>query len=175
MNLYSEEKVLRDFPWLEQLKGKLHNAEHHPEGDAFRHTMSCLSFVKSHNQTIYAAVANHDYGKAFTYQFREGKGHTYYGHDLVGAKKIVEVMQNYADFNEDVIEACRYCCEKHMLMHPKPIRQLRKTKLLDIVNNKNWPILKEVAYCDEMSRLHLANEKRILEDLEWAEQQKTIN
>jgi len=44
--------------------------DHHPEGNAFRHTLQCMKFVKKPNKNLMMAILLHDTGKATTMSMR---------------------------------------------------------------------------------------------------------
>lgn len=60
---------LGQLPELAALKGVEQPVEHHPEGDAFVHTMLCLEMADKHftSPEVKFAVLCHDFGKAVTF------------------------------------------------------------------------------------------------------------
>jgi hypothetical protein len=53
-------------PELVCLKEVYHDKDHHPEGNAFTHTLRCLACVKEPNKNLMMAILLHDLGKATT-------------------------------------------------------------------------------------------------------------
>ena len=123
-------------------------------GSPFDHTIEALKHSRSNDPVINLSILLHDVGKGATYQpQKEHKGrvriHTYDGHDVVGAKIIEQIGRRLKMPNDD-IDAIKFAAYRHMVLH-NPER-LSFSKLTGLVNNKYWPVLKEVVYCDEMSR-----------------------
>jgi|GEM_PF-694646 len=161
------ESVLPEFY---ALKGMPQDPQHHPEGDVDLHLLACLRQSRSKDPVTNLAILSHDLGKATTYNARqENNGrvriHTYDGHDKEGLK-IIEDMGKRLKMSNDDIEAIKFATSKHMVMHNAA--NLSKSKLATIVNDKNWPVLKEVVYADQMSSGNMNAEEvaKNLDDIE---------
>jgi len=143
------------FPEFYALKGLQHDPKHHPESPYVTgHVLECLKYSRSNDPVINLSIFSHDWGKQTTYNPRIEKNgkvriHTYDGHDMESVRMIKIFGQRMKLSNND-IEAMQFAAYRHMVLH-NPER-LSKSKLADIVNNKHWPVLREVVYCDEMSR-----------------------
>lgn len=61
-------------------------------------------------------------------------------------------------FSNEEIECLEFICEYHMVWRELP--SMKKSKMINIVQNKYYPILREVTRADENSRLYLANDNR---------------
>lgn len=144
----------RILPELIALKDKPHSPEHHPEGDCWAHTLSAITHSRSIDPVTNLAVAFHDIGKGVTYVNREGR-HTFYGHESQGARIIRDQIGPRLKFSGDVIESLAFAAEKHMIIHK--IKELKRSTLAKLINDKNWAIAKDVAFADEAGRLSAGN------------------
>jgi tRNA nucleotidyltransferase/poly(A) polymerase len=147
--------LARILPEVSVLKGKIQSEKHHPEGDAFQHTMAALRYNKVDNPAVNLSILFHDIGKGTTYVNRDGK-HTYYNHDIVGSHMIKEIGKRLKLSNE-LTDTLEYCAEKHMVFHG--IHKMKRSKITELVNNDKWPILKTVAQADDLCRFGVCDEQ----------------
>lgn len=122
------------FPELDALRGQLQPVEHHPEGDAFEHTMQVLdraSALTSDIKVRFAALC-HDIGKGVTPKEMLPKHH---GHDAKGAE-IVATFANgrFLAAHKDAAKvASKFHMKARSAMGAKPmlamIEELSKSKL----------------------------------------------
>lgn len=78
------------FPEISQMRGKIHSVEHHPEGDAYEHTLKIVDDVAKINskpRVCFAALA-HDLGKGTTLPEKLPHHH---GHDKRGLDVLNEM------------------------------------------------------------------------------------
>lgn len=132
-----------------------HSPEHHPEGGVFDHIIEALRQNKLENPIINLGILFHDLGKLTTHELKDGK-HTYYGH----ATSAIEIINKIADrlkMDNETRDALLFSAENHMKMHE--LLQMSPKKVLDLLHNKNWEVLLNVAMSDAKSRKHLFNEK----------------
>ena len=149
------EKIL---PEVSALKGKTQNPAHHPEGDAYEHTIKALSSSVSHDPVTNLAILFHDLGKANTQQDGDNGYPTYHGHDKASAD-LVRSVGARMKLSNDQINAVAFAAENHMKMHR--LDELGKKAVLDLVTNPYWNVLKDVARADNMNRPEPGIEKRI--------------
>lgn len=103
------ERLQKDFPEIYHLIGKTQLPAHHPEGDAFEHTMKVLDDVGDRGgnfKTMFCALM-HDIGKGETP--KEMLPH-HYDHDKKGA----EVLDKLMWIPEEYKKAAKFVALNHM-------------------------------------------------------------
>lgn len=129
--------------------------ESHPEGNVFEHTMEALRQSKSNDALTNIALMFHDLGKPASQSFDPVTGRVkYLGHESSGLP-IFDAISERLKFSNEQKDAIRFGIENHMIGHK--MGELKKSKLLNLRQNKNWDVLKNVIYGDEASRKHLFN------------------
>ena len=145
----------------------------HPEGDTFKHTMMVLSKVEEGDSLyLILSVLLHDFGKLFTYAFDQEKQRiTFNEHDIVGAQKAKEILQDLK-YDNDTIEKIYYIISNHMKLHQKLAKStikrlmLTKTDTGYIYNPVFDELLKLHKYeIDASIKIFTPEEKKIEEDL----------
>lgn len=129
------------FPEICMLHGCEHDPKHHPEGDAFEHTMLALDSCPSKNFATQLCVLFHDVGKPLT-----RCGTHYYGHDNVGARTMLFIAERMS-FSNELRDAIAFCCANHMKMHR--IEEMRAIKRREIYDSKYFPKLLMTAIADQ--------------------------
>jgi tRNA nucleotidyltransferase/poly(A) polymerase len=137
-------------PELYTLKDMQHNIKHHPEGGGkvLGHILEALRVSNSTDALTNLAIAFHDVGKATTYDYNDGK-HSYHGHEGAGVPIVKAIAKRLKLSNSDR-EVLEYCAANHMRIHK--IYDMKKSKVVSMVNSPIWKYLKEVGYADEMCR-----------------------
>ena len=135
-------------PEVQALRGKKQSVEHHPEGDAYEHTIACLRVSRSDNPVTNLSILFHDLGKAVTYVFDDGR-HTYFGHEKAGIPIVEEIVKRLKFSNAEK-DAFVFVTGKHMIGHK--IHELSKKNVVHLVNDVNWEVLKDAIYADEVCR-----------------------
>lgn len=157
-NLFKE----RPFTMLYRLKEAMQSPIHHPEGNAWNHTMLVLDNAaevrdKSKNPRVFMwAALLHDIGKPDTTRNRKGKI-TSYDHDSVGAILTKEFLE-YFSCQEEFIESVVYLVRYHMHI----LYVLKDLPFGDIEGMKKNVDIDELALlglCDRLGRLNLDREK----------------
>ncbi len=137
------------FPEVYFLHNLPHNKEHHPEGDCFQHTIKTLELNKNKNKPLLnIALLLHDIGKSKCYSYKN-QIHTYYGHDDEGVELLKEI-KNRLKLSNDMYDSLEFVIKNHMKFFR--IKEMKKIKVLNLINNKNWELLKEVALYDTLAR-----------------------
>lgn len=97
--LLRELGILKYFPQLQALIGCKQEAQYHPEGDVWVHTLMCLDEMvelrtKDEYKDLYLmlAVLCHDFGKPSTSVLQQGKI-TSYNHEKMGIKPTIEFLE----------------------------------------------------------------------------------
>lgn len=105
---------LGELPELESLRGVEQPPEHHPEGDAFIHTLLCLDIADQYEANPYTkfAVLCHDFGKAVTFS----KYGNLLGHEEAGLAPVDALCERIRVPN-DFRDVARYVTEHHTRVH----------------------------------------------------------
>lgn len=144
------------FPEIYRLKTALECLRWHPEGDAYEHTMLCLTQAARnvYELDVRFAVLVHDIGKGITPRVELPKHH---GHDVKG----VNVVRDFANrlrvptkMRDHAMKATRY----HMYLHKlNTLNSKTFVKMFDKMSVQNDPhsvaVLYGVGVCDERGRL----------------------
>jgi UTP:GlnB (protein PII) uridylyltransferase len=101
-------------PELVRLKKVFHDKDHHPEGNAFAHTLRCLSCVKEPNKNLMVAILLHDLGKATTRN--HGNGFRFPDH-ATESRRIADRVLRRWQFNEDDRKEILYLVQNHMMIN----------------------------------------------------------
>ncbi|HHU73260.1 MAG TPA: HDIG domain-containing protein [Clostridiales bacterium] len=123
MNEISKDAIFNEYPLelLKKLKSTEQSKKHHPEGNAWNHTMLVLDEAakvreesKDPKAFMWAALL-HDIGKPGTTRIRKGGRITSYDHDKVGADLCVEFLSYFTE-DEEFMEQVRVLVRYHMHM-----------------------------------------------------------
>lgn len=165
-----QDKRLLQYPFkmLYDLKGTKQSPEHHPEGDAWIHTLLVVDIASkvkelSKNPMIFMwAALLHDIGKPKTTKERKGKI-TSYDHDKVGEKLAAEFLEyciEDREFIDEVTNLVRY--HMHILFVVKNLPYADKKGLLKKADVREVALL---GYCDRMGRTN-QDERKVRKDVE---------
>jgi poly(A) polymerase len=131
-------------PEVQALSGLDHDLYRHPAGDVFTHTLAAVAASTSREPAVNLAILFHDIGKTATLEFRDGRP-TDYSHEQNGAvmtAKIGERLRFPAKFTKALI----FSVANHL--KGLAIGKMKPSKVMKLVMDENWPILKEVLRCD---------------------------
>lgn len=167
------------FPEIHALIGQEQPYEHHPEGDAFVHTMEVLDIARIWSQdvvTTFCALA-HDFGKGSTP--KDMLPH-HYGHEAAGiplVKQMAERLKIPNVFRDHAILICKYHTHIHNI---KNLNAKTIVKMFDELNfRKNHNILTmlpDVSYSDSCGRTAFYSQRpypereyaiEVLHNLSW--------
>jgi hypothetical protein len=101
-------------PELARLKEVYHDKDHHPEGNAFTHTLRCLACVKEPNKNLMMAILLHDLGKATTKN--NGSGFRFPDHANESRKIADRVLRSW-QFDERDRKEILYLVQNHMMIN----------------------------------------------------------
>jgi hypothetical protein len=145
-------------PELEALVGCAQDPEHHPEGDAFQHTMLCLRHAQRLGGTFVQrlAVLCHDLGKPATTQAVDGRIRTY-DHDTQGVRPTKDLLHRMGLMDGTIDKAVIALVLHHMTpMHLgharaslKAYRRLARRLMQSMVTLADMEF---VVRCDELGR-----------------------
>lgn len=149
-------------PEITKLKEFQEEKQHHPEsyeegeGRVFDHVLAAIRKNKVEDPIINLSILLHDVGKGITHKVRNGKN-TFYGH----AEESKEIIDNIADrlkLTNKERQAILFAALNHMKM--MDALNMKKTKILKLVDNEHWSVLKAVSYADDACRKNLFDKKR---------------
>ena len=102
------------------------------------------------NPTLNLAILFHDVGKNDkTYKLIDNWKHSYHSHDYVGMKMMDSIARRLTMPN-DVRDAIKFVCEKHMNFHK--LNEVRISKIIEWKDSPYWNYLKLTAKADSYSR-----------------------
>ena len=150
-------------PELTKLKDFKETLKWHPEaykegnGSPFDHTMAALRKNKIADPIINLSVLFHDIGKGVTHKLRsDGVRHSYFQHDKEGAEIIKDIAKRLKLTNKER-DAIMFSAINHMKLFKGG--EMKPNKILKLVNDENWEVLKQVSYCDDSCRIGLFDKK----------------
>ena len=123
------------FKALEKCKGVEQNAEHHPEGDVFTHSLQCLywAFKETEDVDLIVAAMTHDVGKCV-----QKLGHHEYS---------VKMLEG------SISAKTEWLVYNHMRFWDMMLGGMRKKSKVDaLVQNKWFPDLCRLARFDKLGR-----------------------
>lgn len=146
------------FSMLQKLKHTRQSPIHHPEGDAWKHTLLVVDYAaklrpqsKAPRTYMWSALL-HDIGKPDTTRVRKGKI-TSYDHDKVGAK-LTEEFLNYFDlepsFIIEVSNLVRYHMNILFVVNNMPFKDIKGIRA-----NTDVDELALLGFADRMGRLNV--------------------
>lgn len=139
-------------PEVENLKNFIHNPDHHPEGPTvFDHTIECIKLSTSHmGYVTKLSILLHDIGKPPSATPKEGSIYPSYNrHESIGAEMAYEILLRYK-FSVQVMESVTFAVSNHMKFHN--ILDMKPSKIMKLVCNPDYAVLKDTAWADEFSR-----------------------
>jgi tRNA nucleotidyltransferase/poly(A) polymerase len=136
-------------PEVACLKQVLHDKDHHPEGNAFWHTIRSLKCVKSPNRNLMMAILLHDTGKATTR--KEGNGKRFPNHSGESRKIAGNVLRRF-HFNKKDTDEILFLVDNHMTLNW--IERLPEKSKRQIFSSPYFPNLLELYRADIESGYH---------------------
>lgn len=128
-------------------KYKIHN------GTVLDHTLEALRKSNSNDPITNLAILFHDLGKTITQTYDiDTRNVKYHGHEAEGVK-LFDIIVKRLKFNNEDRDAITFAIEHHML--GRSFTDIKKSKLLQLRQDKNWNVLKNTIYGDEAARKHL--------------------
>ena len=127
------------------LIGREHEPKHHPEGDAFAHTMKCLEYADDYNYSPIQKLATllHDMGK--TIENEHSVKMKYPGHAKLGLPIASEMLKKLNFSNSDKNEIL-FAIENHMRLHV--ISDMKKSKRYRLYESPYFETLLRVHQAD---------------------------
>lgn len=149
-------------PEITKLKEFQEQPEHHPEayeegeGRVFDHVLAALRKNKAADPLINLSILLHDVGKGVTHKTRDGKS-TFHGH-AEKSKEIIDTIADRLKLTNKERKAILFAALNHMKM--MNALDMKPTKILRLVDDEHWGVLKAVSYCDDACRKHLFDKKK---------------
>lgn len=153
-------------PEVVKMKQFEQNVEHHPEGTVFQHTLESLRKNNLKDPILNLSILLHDVGKIKTYKFTTSKGHTYHGHAEAG-KELVDDIANRLKLSNKERKTILFVVVNHMRLHKA--MEMKPSKVVKLVSDENWEILKAATYCDKAARGKIFDKKKWEDTLEYIE------
>jgi tRNA nucleotidyltransferase (CCA-adding enzyme) len=126
------------------------------DGTVFDHVIECLKTSDSSDPIVNLSILLHDVGKPRTYEQKEFEDgsvrHTYTGHAKKGYYMIDKIAARLKMSNEEK-DACKFVAENHMKFHDIDI--MRRSKVRQLIDNKNFDVLVKASKADAKSRVGL--------------------
>lgn len=149
------ESIVSEYPitLLNALVETPQSPEHHPEGDAWIHTMlvvdnaAKVKDLSENPRTFMWGALLHDLGKAPTTKIRKGKI-TSYDHDKVGAELCRKFLQEFTD-DEEFIKGVTALVRWHM----QTLFVIKDLPFGDVRGMASETTIKEIALLSECDRL----------------------
>jgi poly(A) polymerase len=121
------------------------NPKHHPEGDAYEHTLKVLEQLpKGCTITLALAALLHDIGKPGTYGEKDGQP-TSYGHEELGAKMTHEILMRLK-FPHEVVDMVTGHVADHMRF--RVAKDMKRSKLFRFIGQPHFDELLELHKMD---------------------------
>lgn len=139
----------KELPEVYQMKSMRHDTKHHPESDnVLGHVLAGLWQSPTNIPLHNVAFLLHDIGKNSTHKEIDGRP-TYHGHEGAGLDDIKSIAKRLK-LSNDELQAILFSSENHMRFHK--LMEMKKSKVISLVNNPNWEVLKSVGYMDAAAR-----------------------
>jgi len=170
LETFFQSKNARKEPFflLEKLKKTKQSPKHHPEGNAWKHTMMVVDYAallreqsKDAKAFMWASLL-HDIGKPETTRIRHGRI-TSYNHDKIGAslaRTFLEYFDVEEEFVEKVVQLVRY--HMHILFI---VNDLPYHDKYGLIRDSDIDEIALLGYADRMGRCN-ANEQEVKETIE---------
>lgn len=147
-------------PELDATRGVKQYHVYHPEGDVFEHTMLLLRHAKYHTGPLMWSALLHDVGKPRALSW-DGDVPHFYSHESIGADMAREIMIRLKASSE-LVDTVEHAVRYHMRF--AHVDQMKKSKWMRIVMEKNFPMELELHRLDCVSSHGLMKEYLFLID-----------
>ncbi len=138
-------------PEVTRLKLVEQDKDHHPEGDAFLHTLHCLQYVKKPSPNLMLALLLHDTGKAVA---RSGEVASPFPNHAEESRKIAAQVLRRFQVNGEDREEVLFLVANHMILNR--ISSLQGSQRRGILSSPWFPDLLQLFRADIESGFHRA-------------------
>jgi tRNA nucleotidyltransferase (CCA-adding enzyme) len=150
-------------PEITKLKSFKETERHHPEAyidgesSVFNHTIAALRRNKLSDPIINLSVLFHDIGKQLTYKWNPAKSsHSYHNHAEEG-KDLIDTIAKRLKLSNKEYNAILFSMVNHMKLFKG--HEMKPSKIIKLVKDENWTVLKAVSYCDDSCRTGMFDKK----------------
>jgi poly(A) polymerase len=133
------------WPELASLSGLGQSKDHHPEGDAWTHTMETFRYRKLPSLRLSLALLLHDTGKPAAASV---EGRRFDRHAEIG-RSVASRFLTRLGFAPSLVEDVSFLVRYHMM--PAALPRLPLNRLEGIIDDPRFPLLLEVYKCDDLS------------------------
>ncbi|HTX73465.1 MAG TPA: HD domain-containing protein [Rectinemataceae bacterium] len=133
------------WPELAGLSGLDQSKEHHPEGDAWAHTMETFRYRKTPSLRLSLALLLHDVGKPDSSAV---EGRRFDRHAEIGSSIAARFLTRLG-FPPQLVSDVRFLVRYHMM--PAALPRIPLNRLEGIIDDPRFPLLLELYKCDELS------------------------
>lgn len=135
-------------PEIDVMDGYAHSPDTHPEGGVWEHTVAALRQNNRNDVVVNLAILFHDVGKPSSFRQVEGKIR-YYCHHQTGHDVLSTIAQRLK-MSGQLKDALQFSTFHHMKFHA--LLEMSNHKLLQLIESPHWPVLYQVAWCDDAAR-----------------------
>jgi hypothetical protein len=121
-------------------------------GNVYQHTLAALRANGVVDPIINLAILFHDIGKIITRTYDENGRVRYLSHAKEGIK-LIELIASRLKMDNDAKDALIFAAENHMKMHD--LLNMSNYKIFELIKNKHWDVLYNVALADAKARGNL--------------------
>lgn len=118
-------------------------------GNVYQHTLAALRANGVVDPIINLAILFHDIGKIITRTYDENGRVRYLSHAKEGIK-LIELIASRLKMDNDAKDALIFAAENHMKMHD--LLNMSNYKIFELIKNKHWDVLYNVALADAKAR-----------------------
>lgn len=123
-------------------------------GTVFDHVIAALKKNKIADPLVNLSILMHDVGKGLGY---EGGENRFFRH-AEKSKDLIEKIAERLRLTNKEKDAMLFSALNHMKM--MDALNMKPTKIMRLVNDDNWEVLKAVSYCDDACRIGLFDKKK---------------
>ena len=147
-------------PPFDEMELYRQNPEWHPEGETvLDHVLAALDRCAEESPLVKLGVLFHDIGKPATAEpSPKGPWHRFYDHDVEGERVFSELRDKYLpEMPVDIARGLKYVIRNHSRFWKIP--EMKEYKVLNLIHDPWWGVLKSVAACDWFCRNTESKEK----------------
>ena len=137
-------------PEVSVLKTVNQDKDHHPEGNGFWHTLSCMRCVKKPNKNLMMAILLHDTGKALT-ATKHKNGNAFPNHSSA-SKAIAKKVLNRFYYSREEMDEIFFLIKNHMILDA--VDRLPQHRLRSLFSSPYFSNLLELYRADLESGYH---------------------
>lgn len=162
------DKQLKDYPELAALKGCKQSPVHHPEGDAWVHTMQVVDAAwQVHEQAenpegFLLSALLHDVGKPATTTEDPEKGIRSIGHEAAGVEPAINFMKRNGFDDPELMDYVEAMIKSHMQprqLYEQQVKQKTYNKMFNRVPSPQDLIL--LSLCDNTNNQDLTSQMAV--------------